>query len=343
MNAQVSVFDDAVHIPHVATPFLLIPEGWLAWFRQVFVSGYRGAPPADNDYVVVPRILSAPETNETVTVHTIGKYVAPILDACMLDGALIVRTEEGVYLGHRRICDSPSGRVAFGLAGPGVPVMGTLRDGAVWCTELATGVAHSLAFTATEIMSSGTRIYARSEGTVLELQWFRGPKGWWGVPKVVTQAHALTARLHPGVVTQCLLGATYVSLLTQRGRAVQYRVPQLDGCEVLEARYQDGVLFVRVRQGEDSCCWVFREGAGSALCGWTCEQGSLNFTVLRKRVVVSEGKMGALHLFDAATDSWEAREVHIQGLDAFGMLFEVGQGLGMICGSQLLRLRMQAA
>ena len=343
MNAQVSVFDASVQVPHVAASFTSIPDQWLDWFRQVFTSGYREQPPEDSVYVVVPRPVPNLKTSETVKVHLLGEYVSPVLDACMWDSSLIVRTEEGVFLGQRRVCDGPTGRVAFGLAGPGVPVIAFVEHGLVRCTELASGYTHCLSLEATEVASSDSRVYARAGGTLLELQWFRGPKGWWVVPKTVTQAHPLTARLHHGVLIQRLLGATYASLLTERGRAIQCRLPQLDGLDVLEARYQEGVLFARVLEAEDVTIWVFRTTNMQAISGWKSEKVCLNFTVLGARVVVSEGDMGTLELFNVSADSSASRTVDIPGIHACGPLFDVGQGVGMIVGSQVLRLKMLTA
>ena len=55
-------------------------------------------------------------------------------------------------------------------------------------------------------------------------------------------------QLFEGVALQNLVGAWYTSLLPRRGLCHQVRLPELDGFQVLDAKFQSGVLMVIAAQ-----------------------------------------------------------------------------------------------
>ena len=176
----------------------------------------------------------------------------------------------------------------------------------------------------------------------MELHWYRSPKGWVCVPKMVSRVMPLASRLFHGVAVQTLLGSTYVSLLTDRGKALQIRVAELDGVQVIDARYEGGVLMVRARRGEDVERWVFRLGKQGSLVGWKESDGPINFTVLNGGVVVDWLESGSLRMFSNRSDRQEERLLDDDALAVGGRIFALSGGLGMIRDHQVFRVRMQA-
>ena len=323
MKGNLSVFHDTVKVPHVAAPFSVLPEVWRRWYRRVFEEGYRGPPPSDTQYSVMPLVAVGDVRSVALSLHAVLSVNHSIYEAHDWDGTLVVRTEAGVQMNGRQVFEPIQGRVAFGMAGPGVVAMAQVVDGCLQVVELGSGACHRLALPVESVASSDGRMYAKSGGSIMELHWYRSPKGWVCVPKMVGRVMPYASRLFHGVAVQTLLGATYVSLLIDRGKALQLRVPELDGAQVIEAKYQSDVMMVRVRRNATPERWVFRRD-GHQLVGWKEADSPLNFAVLNGGVVVDWLDDGAFRLFSNQVGQTNEKRIEDEALLGVGRVFALG-------------------
>ena len=289
----------------------------------------------------MPLVAVGDVRSVALSLHAVLSVNHAIYEAHDLDGTLVVRTEAGVQMNGRQVFEPIQGRVAFGMAGPGVVAMAHVVDGCLQVVELGSGACHRLALPVESVASSDGRMYAKSGGSIMELHWYRSPKGWVCVPKMVGRVMPYASRLFHGVAVQTLLGATYVSLLIDRGKALQLRVPELDGAQVIEAKYQSDVMMVRVRRNATPERWVFRRD-GHQLVGWKEADSPLNFAVLNGGVVVDWLDDGAFRLFSNQVGQTNEKRIEDEALQGVGRVFTLGGGLGLFRDRHLYRVRMSS-
>jgi len=344
MQGNVSVFHSDVTVPHVCESFDVLPYAWRQWFFEVFEEGQRSAPPEHSTYAVIPVITRAQPTSLSLTFQAVERFETPIYALAEFDGARVVYTENGVFLNRRRVLDSLPGQVVIGQACVGHPVLVHLHRGQCEWVDLVQRRTTRLSLDVDALSVCDGRVHLKVGGAVMELQFFRTPDGFRAVPKRLCQVHALNGQLFDGVAIQSLLGSTYVSLFTGRGRAAQQRVKALDGKRIVNACFGRGVLFVLTAGSDGLKKWVFRARGESALSG-DCigEAVSLNWTVLDGGVVVDWMDDGVLRLFSSEPHSTACREVADPALHAPGVLVSLAGGLAMIRDGTLYRLTMKTA
>ena len=130
-------------------------------------------------------------------------------------------------------------------------------------------------------------------------QWETQP----GNEKRVTRWIENAPQLFEGAALQSLLGAWYASLLTGPGRCHQVRLAELDSAQVLDAKFQGGVLMVTVaRTGRcEKLIFCFDSDYGSYRCPRRPRhrRDGANFVVLAHGVYLHLNDRDELEVFPA--------------------------------------------
>ena len=301
MQANVSALNADVSVPAACLPFDVIPRVYRDWYRAVLDGGRRLPPPSD-----VLEVIALPARSVT---RQIGSDQFQIRQRWEGAGTIllampgVVVTSEAIYLQGRRCAAARQG-VQIGLTPQGHrAVAATLEDGQVRLFDLTRQQPLTTDIAGEQIMATEGRLYVKQSGSLLEMDFLETPQGIWPYVKAVGAVLENATQLFEGVALQCLLGAWHASLLPRRGVCYQMRLTELDGFQVLDARFQGGVLMIiAVRAGRmekfifrfdgDYAAFDVRRMADPAA-------PTVNFTVLDSGVCLHLNDQEELELFPA--------------------------------------------
>lgn len=342
---HLSVFDDEVSLPRVCYPLEVIPAGYRAWYRAVLQQAARLPPPVDPGGVVVVGAPPPLGAGTSITLAELAQYDTDVVDVWDDHGGLVIRTQNGVWVDRRQLQRSIAGHAAVGWTRRAPrPVLASLDD-RLRLLDLTTATELAVAAQADELMGYDGRVYIRSGDKILELVFHEvGPAVIAAVEHVADVLPHAT-QLFEGVALQSLLGATYAMLFPQSGTCHAVRVPELDGCQVVDAKYDHQVLMVvrAVSGSYDRLVFRFdgafarydvREVADVGPCG-------LNFVTLDSGVCVCLAEDDSLEVFSNRKDSPAFKRVVDDALGAdLTLRREPGR---VLChrGSSLFRLSLR--
>ena len=260
MQAGVSVFNKDVKVPKVVLPFDVIPDIYRQWLKAVLEDGKRMPPPGDlhGAIVVVPVVRTVAGTNQ-IDIHEIYALTGDVRGLWSSDGSTLVWTDDGLFLGNRRLHGAVSGVAGVGFTPKqNRPVVAGTSGGMLklFYPEQRTEIPVTLR--ADDVMSHGGRIYVRNRDKILEVVLTDVGNNIIASSRTAGTCLEHATRLYHGVAVQNLLGATTVSLFPESGKTHQLHLKELDEYRVMDARYDNatgsgktGVLMVMgVKKGQ---------------------------------------------------------------------------------------------
>ena len=318
MQQNVSVFNTSVSLPGVCPPLSVIPPAYSDWYRAVFEEGERSAPPSAAGVVVGIYAALAPLPAAS------GQFVVTKWREFVPEAGVI-----GV---------TPQTRSR---------VRATLENGQVTLFDLARQKALPFALAAELIIASGGRVYAKQGGSLLEVSFIETPTQTqiWASAKVVGTVLEHATQLFEGVALQSLIGAWYASLLPETGHCYQIRLPELDGFQVVHAKFEGGVLMVVAakagrfqklifRFAGDYCTYDVRVIADLATYG-------INFIVLDSGLCLHLSGEGDLEVFPAKMGASALKTFTDPALGGDCLLMKDGSQALFARGNALYRLAMK--
>ncbi|MBU1429704.1 hypothetical protein KKF91_03985 [Myxococcota bacterium] len=308
MRAGVSVFDPAVRRPPSCAPLTEIPDPYRAWLRAVFERGARRPPPRLEGAPVVIQASSRPEApiseRGALKIERIFEASTPIL-GLFSDGArLITRHKGGLRVDNGPLIPAaPDVEVGF-MPLSGDPVALSLDPSGVarlWRLLDDQEITHTLR--GAQAMSHEGRLYLKQGGQIGEVIWGGGGRiaGLHPVAQVLPRA----TRLWPGIAAQDVLGSAYLTVFPGPRRALQMRIPELDGYQLLDGRLEGGVArLIGALKGRVDRIWLRIDGATGrydlSITPGVVYTG-INFTALPgSKVAVELGEEGELRLSPCA-------------------------------------------
>lgn len=378
MQANASVLGPDVKVPAVVYPFGDIPSGYLAWFRAVLQDGKRLAPPSD------PLATLTPVTTGVVAAAPLGPFRimpprsgAPAAPVSRLE-IVELFTMNGAIVGYLSAAQqSPQG---FGAAwtdreiivdgrvsqAPSVRAIGTsVRLGEVVSVALETTTSSAQyvvrserqgrrelfmapASTISSVMAYQGRLYAKARATIVELTLHEANGNVSVRPNIVANVLEHATHLYNGVALTSMLGASYASIFPQAGSHHQVRVRELDGCRVVDAKYDGagtkGVLEVVAGKGGSysRLTFVVDEATDSAQLVARVDDitpAGLNFVCLESGVCVEITEEDMLEVWSYLQPSRPRQQVAPIGNDM--RLVHHKGGVGGIRGQSVYSLRMK--
>lgn len=347
MQANVSVLNKHVSIPPVCVPLSTLPPLWRDWYRAVFDDGKRVAPPNGiaTALAFVPTITVAAAASGPLQMrllHTFDGSVLEMTGDCVL-------TTKAVYKAGRRIGGVPNGSLSIPrlvvVPGANVPLLAFLDGGQVRLQNAQTGDDVPCTLWADDLMTTEGRLYLKQNGALLETALLPTAKNLLVSTRPAANVLEQATQLFDGVAVQNLLGAWYVSLPVRTGVCQQIRVAEWDGCRVVDARYENGVLVaVTERAGQyDRHVLRFDATGKRRDCRTTSnvESTDIDFTVLDTGVcLLLDGE--TLEVFGAAPGDARVTEVQDASLGGGRLLSDGAQAL-LARNHELFAIRMGSA
>ncbi len=299
MTQNVSVLHPDVSVPAACLPFDVIPATYRDWYRAVLERGERVPPP---DSVTAVLIVPKP----AVPVAGAGQFqIAELLRGggpvlSFTHGLLL--TTEGIYQNGRRVADAGPG-TQIALTDTGRPVRAALDAGRLRLWDITAGVEIPVTATGETLTATDGRLHVKSGDALREVEFLETPGRLLATLKTVGTVLEQATQLFEGVALQSLIGAWYASLLPRRGLCHQIRLLELDGFQVLDAKFQSGVLMVLAAQNGLFQKLIFRFNA--ALTEYdtrtvpSVAAHALNFTVLSQGTCLHLTESEELELFPA--------------------------------------------
>ncbi len=299
MTQNVSVLNADVSVPAACLPFDVIPASYRDWYRAVLDRGER-VPPPDS----VSAVLSVPKP--TVLVTGSGQFQitewqhggGPIVS--FTHGILL--TTEGLYKGGRRLGDAGAG-TQIAVTETGRVIRAVLDGGHLRLWDVAAAAEISVTATGETLTATDGRLHLKSGDALREVEFLETPGRLLATLKTVGTVLEQATQLFEGVALQSLVGAWYASLLPRHGQCHQVRLAELDGFQVLEAKFQSGVLMVLAARNGQFQKFIFRFDAGftayDTRTGLSVAAHALNFTVLTQGMCLHLTEADDLEVFPA--------------------------------------------
>jgi serine/threonine protein kinase len=345
MKHHVSVLNREVTIPKVCYPWSVLPPAYRDWYEALFEKGRRLPPPSDPRAmrVVTPRVQRLIGTSR-IHVRELATFPAEIIAPIVIGLATMAVTREGIYEGAKR---HPVGNdVKIGITPRRNEVIAAwLESGKVRLVNITRQRAVNADLSAEALMAYAGRLYGKSGSTLFEMQFMELPAGTLAALKPIGNVLENATQLFEGVVLQSLLGAAYASLVPKPGVCHQVRLPELDGYQVVDARFDNGVLMlVGVQQGRydkfilrfDASYRTYdvRKVADIAYTG-------LNFVVLENGVCVHLNEEEALELFSNRPESQSLKVIADSTVPGI-KLFKNGTQVHFTRGDTLYQMTMRS-
>jgi hypothetical protein len=347
MQRNLSVLNKDVSLPPACQPLSVVPPAWRAWYEDVLERGRRGVPP--DDFTLGPAVLvaaKAPSYGDLV-VKLLARYDSDILDVLDLGGATFVLTTGAVHHEHGRT-PLPSREGAGGGGGflihDGRSVYAACLDhGRLAVTECLTGVTRTSQIEADALIPCDGFVVAVHGCMANEVSVVGG------LPLITRSYEILekATRLGDGCLVQSILGACYASLFPRPGVCWQIHVKELDGWQMVSARFHGGVLgivgykggkyrrlFVRVSPDmpDSYDLWADEEAQGAGV----------ELACLSSGVCVRACGDGFLEVFRARPGATDSKKVKAEALGGGARQYALGPRLACAAGSDLLLVSLRA-
>ena len=348
MQAGVSVLDPSVSLPRVVYPFTVIPPGYMAWFRAMFVGGQRLAPPTDPGaaptLVAVTRIILGGVGLDIVEIASFGGAVLGYREN---GGLAVAATHEGVFVNGRRVRGPTPVRAVGFTPKMNRPVLAWIEDGTLRLFDGASMVDIPTVSRADDVLGSDGRIYTRSGDHLMEVVLVDSGQGVIASTRIAANVLEHATQMFEGMAVQNLLGATYVSVF-RAGSAAQMRLGALDGLRVVDAKCDGNVLmFIIADHGRyDRRTFVIDDrGAIPAITQRAVVEditpSGLNFVVLDNGIVVHLTEEEKLEVWAPYDETQRVKVVEDKALGNDMRLVKHGGRVAFVRDNKLFSMRMK--
>ncbi len=342
MQQNLSVFHPDVSLPGVCPPLSAIPPAYRDWYQAVFAQGERTAPPNSAGTVISlhPVTPPVPAGSGQFVISRWRGFAGTIIS--FTHGFTL--TTEAVYSGEQRRADTAAG--VLGLT-PRTHsgILASLENGQVRLCDLTRQADLPLSLAAEQLMASGGRVYAKQGGSLLEVSFVETPTQIWASAALIGTVLEQATQLFEGVALQNLLGAWYASVLPEHGRCYQIRLPELNGFQIINAKFEGGVLMVVAAQSGRFGKLIFRfTGDYSAYDVRVIPDLAtygINFVVLDSGLCLHLSDDGDLEIFLARQGASARKVITDPALGGDCLLLQDGSQALFARGSVLYRLAMK--
>lgn len=344
MRANASVLDPGVVVPVSCYPFSIIPPAYLEWYRSVLDEGER-LPPPDPATARIRKPAPYPPARSAgeLLLRELHRFPADVLD--YLSGTPpVALTPAGVYAG-------PALRLAGSAAALGrTPrlrhaVAATCAGGEVRIRDLDADAWLPGSLAGQAITRCGERLIVHAGATLYEVEFVEVGSRVTATPRPVGNALEHATQLFEGVAIQNLLGAQHACLFPRPGECRTVRLPELDGCRVLDAAADGIVLFVVCERGGGYDRLRFR--FETAFSGYDVVRqadgspGGCQIATLPQGVALALGETEELEVFSARPGSPAVRQLNDPALAGARLLHDGPRAL-LARGPVVYEMRLAA-
>ena len=345
MLGNISVLHPGVTVPMACLSFSVIPPAYLDWYRAVFEEGKRLPPPqgVQQQIIVQPAIPTHRViAGSSFVITRLREFDSQILTH---DGSITI-TEKSVYFDGKRyprptldlkVVVSPRQRHL---------IAAFIDSSGLQFRNLTTGKDIDAEVKAEEIAVSGGQLFIKQAESIFAIDLIELPERILVGIKPIANVMMRATQMFEGLAIQNLLGATYASILVEGGKAYQVRLPELDGCQIVDARLERNVLVVVVVKNGRYDKFIYRFAkqfdAYDVRVIPDITTTGIEFTVLDSGIVLHLAEDNNLEVFSCLRGSVNIRTINDAALQDDVRLFHTGTQALIGRGSELYRIRLQS-
>jgi len=349
MMQNIPVFHKDVRFPKVCPPFDIIPQAYKDWYKAIFFDGKRLDPPIDPvEVVIVPVITQTISSNESFEIKELYEYDSDIIKFISIDGTRVITTKKEMYInGYKHVPTYPKNiHVAIAPLTNKVISANIEYDDIlmlVYCNNY-TAVRTSV-ITADDIMSYDGRIYIKNQDMISEIIFTEIGDRILATPSHIANIMEKATKLFDGVAIQNVLGSFMISIFPSTGVHYQTQCPELQGYQIIDAKYKDKILIViGSKKGKYDKFILNFDDKFSSYSVRKVEDISyhgINFAVLENGIVVHINENEEIEIFSNIKEKNTIKVINDKLIDGNMKLFNDGVQVVFSKGKKLYRLKMK--
>jgi len=345
MLQNIPVFHKDIRYPGNVLPFDIIPQTYQDWFKAVFYDGKRMAPPSDAvEVIIIPTVIKSVASDKDFDITEVFVYPANLIEYLSVDGIRIATLKnDDIYLNAAKIQGLIGQEIA--ITAQNDVICGDIYDHQLklqsinHCKDIPCTIA------AEETMSYNGRLFIKNADAFSEIQFVKMGDNIQAVPQIVANVMENATQVFPGTVLQNMLGRFMVSVFPSKGLHYQINVEELDGYKIIDAKYDNKVLFViGVKNGKYDK-FIFKFDDNFSQYSLRKEQNinycGINFVVIDNGVVVHINEAEDLELFSNKKDATTVRVIDSDTIDGNMRLFKDGVNVLFSKGKKLYKMKMR--
>lgn len=350
MRDGVSIFDARTRVPAATRDRKLIPSLWRDWLVKVLQYGERAPPPEGKDAVLLAKPVGAVKPLEALRVRfeLLFRVDEGIVDHRMQAGREITVTAGWFRVGREAYPrPAPDAEVMI-LPMAGAPVAAWIHGGRLRLKRLDVEGEIPVALNAEGMVRNDNTLFIFREGKAMEVELVEGGGRVFAGVKQRWSLLANATRLWEGFFLTDALGMPTALLPMRPGAAAVVPLPELRGCEVLEARLVRNVLYaVGMQRGSKSLTrLLFRFTADFSGYGLEresgIEQAEIGLAVMDTGVMARFVEDGVWELSFSDGNRGDKQRIGDPALTGVVRPMAVGGELRCIRGEEVYRLRQVA-
>lgn len=260
MQNNISVFNNQVSIPPVALSFNIIPANYKSWYKKIFNSNERIAPPFDDKFIVpdVATIIKTVKGTSHFIVNLIWEYEGDIIgfEYNPQLGRIII-TNKGIVLGSSLYPINE--KYVIGIYTDKI-ILATTHNGKLQLKNFHTDVKILCDINAHEVFSINQALYIKTEDSINRIDFLQFANNIIVSQKIECNILVNATQIFDGVIFQNLLDAYYISIINEVGHH-QIRINELTEYRIMSAKYSREILIVCAEKNGKYTNFIFKFNA----------------------------------------------------------------------------------
>lgn len=305
MLQNISVFHKDVGVPNVCYDFSVIPKNYVNWYKAVFDDGKRMSPPFEGQILQVIQKINTIVGNNKFDIRELFDALTDINHFVNLNGVDVCITSQNCFINKKATTTPFAGALAITPKQNKI-VAASLVNSQIQLIEVVSGTQIPFISAADSLMEYDGRIYFKNYMNICEVIFTEIGTNIIASGKIVGQVMP-NSSLYPGVIIQNLMDAYYASLFPKSGTCYQIKLDILKGYKIIEAKYDNRVLFVIAAKGGKYNKFIFRFDDTYSECDVRIindiNYTGLNFVVLDNGICVHITEDETIEIFSNKKDS----------------------------------------
>lgn len=360
MRAGVSVLDPESRFPQAAVYFpfdTVIPGGasgaYMQWYKAVLAEGKRLPAPLDFQAVVAiaAKVKEIVGSNK-FDIHELRDYVSQIVGFYEKGGREVVVTTDGLFVNNQPY-PKLNGKFRVGFTTTTQTPVAMILEGdtaRVFALETQTPLPNSTSpveFRSDNIMSYDGRLYSHYGPNIYEIT-FLEQSGGAIIPlqKPVATVLPQATQMFQGVAFQDMFGTRIASVFPETGHHQQFRIDELVGLQITEAKFERGVLMVLTADKEGQATrFIFRLAKDFQSYDMRKVENitpiGLNFTVLPNGVAICITEEEKVEIFSSRKDAPDLKSIADPAIKGNMRLCHAGSQVRVAHGDKLYSIAVK--
>ena len=341
MKSNVSIFNKDVSVPKATRNFDLVPDEMMKWYIDVFEKGNRTLPPAVLGKIIVkPQIVVVSGMNK-FNIKEIDSFEEKITGCTFWNGSRIVYTNNNIIIGRIKhpVRSNKEGAIFVDGEKFSIDIKGTdlLLKNLRTNDEIKTG------FIATKFMIIDNKIFIYDGRSLMQIKVSKISDKYFTNAVNTWEVMSKNTAFFRNMFVANLLGKKHIYIPDGDKSCHIVKVDELNDCEVLDAKYENGLAILLVYKNGKYDIIIIR--FSEDFSGYSCEieddvvPYNINFTCMNSGVFVL--LMGDDKVIISTKKNTDRKEIINAGLDSNLSLFNDGNQVYFHLGEKIYKFSMR--